>query len=101
MHIRKGDNVVMLTGKDRGKNGKVLLVLPTTNQVVVEGLNLVKRHQRARKENQKGQIISKERAVAAANVQAVCPKCNQPTRSGQRVDGKNKLRVCKKCQADF
>lgn len=101
MFIKKGDKVIMLTGKDRGKDGKVLYVWPTAGRVVVEGLNLIKRHQRARKQGQKGQIISKEQSVAMSNVQAVCPKCGRPTRIGHRREGGQKLRVCKKCASDF
>ena len=101
MNIRKGDNVIMLGGKDRGKKGKVLFAFPAEDKVVVEGLNTVKRHQRAKREGQKGQIISKEKAVNASSVQLVCPKCGKPTRIGHKVEGKNKTRVCKKCGAEI
>ena len=92
---------MMLAGKDRRKTGKILLVLPKLERVVVEGLNTVKRHQRARKQGQKGQIISKERAVDVSNVQLVCPKCGRPTRLGHRQEGNLKLRICKRCQSDI
>jgi large subunit ribosomal protein L24 len=97
MNIKKGDNVIMLSGKDRGKRGKVLFVFPAVDKAVVEGLNLVARHQRARKQGQKGQIIHKERAVDISNVQLVCSKCSRPVRVGVRTVGKSKVRVCKKC----
>jgi large subunit ribosomal protein L24 len=97
--IKKGDNVIMLTGKDRGKTGKILSVLD--GKVVVEGLNQIKRHQRARKQGQKGQIISKERAVDRSNVQIVCPKCGKATRVGHQMIEGNKIRICKKCQAEL
>lgn len=97
MNIKKGDNVKMLIGKDREKTGKVLHVFPKENRVVVEGLNKIKRHQRARKQGQKGQIIEKERAVNTSNVQLVCPKCGKPARVGSRREGDKKVRVCKKC----
>ena len=100
MHIHKGDKVIMLAGKDRGKTGKVLSMQPVAGRVVVEGLNLIKRHQRARRQGQKGQIITKERAVAASNVQLVCPHCGRPTRLGRKIEGKVKARVCKKCGAE-
>ena len=100
MNIKKGDNVIMLNGKDRGKKGKVLFVFPEDDRVVVEGLNTVKRHQRARKEGQKGQVVNKERAIIASNVQLICPKCGKQTRIGHKVEGKNKVRVCKKCGAE-
>lgn len=100
MKIRKGDNVITLSGKDRGKTGKVLSVGLENNKVVIEGLNLVKKHTRARKQGQKGQIISKERYVSASSVALVCKACGRPTRIGYRVDGKNKARICKKCKAE-
>ena len=100
MKIRKGDNVIMLGGKDRGKTGKVSVTLPKENKIVVEGLNLVKRHVRARKQGQKGQIISKERAVSVSSVALVCKSCGKPTRIGYKIVGDNKVRVCKKCKAE-
>ncbi|MBI2674726.1 MAG: 50S ribosomal protein L24 [Candidatus Yanofskybacteria bacterium] len=119
MKIKKNDQVQMLSGKDRGKAGKVSVVLPArrsldeggpgVGKVVVEGLNLIKRHVRARKQGQKGQIISKERPVSASSVALVCKSCGKPTRIGYRVDpdasvgagGKNKVRVCKKCKREI
>ena len=100
MRIKKNDNVVMLSGKDRGKTGKVSVVLPGAGKVVVEGLNLIKRHVRARKQGQKGQIVSKERAVSASSVALVCKSCGKPTRVGYKVTGESKVRICKKCGAD-
>lgn len=100
MKIRKNDNVIMLGGKDRGKKGKVVLVLPESGKVVVEGLNLIKKHLRARKQGQKGQIISKERAVNVSSVALICKSCGKQTRLGYKVEGDNKVRICKKCQAE-
>ena len=91
----------MLTGKDRGKTGKILLVFPERERVIVEGLNLIKKHLRAKRKGQKGQIINKEQAVDSSNVQIVCPKCARPTRLGQKIEGRLKLRICKKCQSDI
>src|SRR5262245_30193829 len=101
MKIKKGDNVIMQNGKDRGKTGKVLSVSPARDAVVVEGLNLLKRHVRARKQGQQGQVISKERYVSAASVAVVCKSCGKPTRVGYRIDGANKVRICKKCKAEI
>ena len=98
MKIKKNDNVIMLGGKDKGKKAKVLLVLPERDKVVVEGLNLVKRHLRARKQGQKGQIVSKERAVSVSSVALVCKSCGKQTRVGFKIDTDNKVRVCKKCK---
>jgi large subunit ribosomal protein L24 len=101
MNIKKGDNVIMLSGKDRGKKGKVLFAFPADNKVVVEGLNLITRHQRAKKQGQRGQIVHKERAVSASAVQLICSKCGKPTRVESRKVGKNKLRICKKCGGEI
>ena len=98
MRIKKGDNVKMLIGKDRGKSGKILRVFPKEGRVVVEGLNKVKKHLRAKKQGQKGQIIEKERAVNISKVQLTCTKCSKPTRIGYRIEGDKKVRVCKKCR---
>ena len=100
MRIKKNDNVIMLSGKDRGKTGKVLVVLPRSEKVLVEGLNLIKRHVRARKQGQKGQIVSKERAVSVSSVALVCKSCGKTTRIGYKVEGENKVRVCKKCKGE-
>ena len=101
MKIKKGDNVKMLGGKDRNKTGKVLAVMPAENLLVIEGLNLVKKHTRARKQGQKGQIIHKERAVSAASVALVCRSCGKATRVGYKLTGDAKIRVCKKCQSEI
>lgn len=106
MNIKKGDNVIMLSGKDRGKKGKVLFVFPNEQKVVVESLNTIKRHLRPRKEGQKGQIVSKERPVSASAVMLICPRCGKPTRVGHKVEAlagqaKSKARVCKKCGGEI
>lgn len=99
MKILKGDNVVMLSGKDRGKKAKVLFVLPESGKVVVEGLNMIKRHTKARKQGQSGQILNKERAVSSASVAIVCKTCGKATRVGYLIDGATKTRICKKCKS--
>lgn len=100
MKIKRGDNVIMLGGKDKGKKAKVILVFPEMGKVVVDGLNLVKKHLRAKKQGQKGQIISKERAVSVSSVALVCKSCDKPTRIGFKVEGDNKIRICKKCKSE-
>jgi large subunit ribosomal protein L24 len=97
--VRKNDNVVIVTGKDRGKRGRVLQVLPARNRLVVEGANMVKRHTRPNPQrNIKGGIVEKEGSLHASNVQIVCPECGAPTRIGHQLlgDGR-KVRVCRKC----
>ncbi len=103
MKLRKGDNVIMLGGKDRGKKGKVIHVFlsgDSGDKVVVEGLNLVKKHLRAKKQGQKGQIVSKERAVSVSSVALICKLCGKQTRVGYKIEGENKVRICKKCRAE-
>ena len=98
--IRKNDNVIVTTGRDRGKRGRVLRVLPEQGRVIVEGVNFIKRHTRANpQKNVQGGIIEREAAVHASNVQLVCPECGAQTRIGHRVlgDGR-KVRVCRKCE---
>lgn len=97
--VRKNDSVVVVTGKDRGKRGRVLKVLPGRNRLVVEGVNFVKRHTRPNpQQNVKGGIVERESSLHASNVQIVCPECGAPTRIGHQLlgDGR-KVRVCRKC----
>ena len=102
MSIKKGDEVVVLSGKDKGKKGKVIATLPKSGEVVVEKINMVSRHTKPRQQGQEGGIIPKEAPIYACKVQRVCPKCNKPTRPAHKVlaDGK-KVRVCKKCGAEI
>ena len=98
--IRKNDNVVVTTGKDRGKRGRVLKVLADRNRVVVEGVNFINRHTKPNpSKNIKGGIVKREASVHASNVQLVCPECGAATRIGHRLlgDGR-KVRYCRKCQ---
>jgi large subunit ribosomal protein L24 len=98
LSVRKDDVVVILSGKDKGRKGKVLSTLPKDNKVVVEGINVTKRHTKPRKRTDPGGIIEKECPIYASKVMRVCPKCQKPTRGGYNVteDG-TKSRVCKKC----
>lgn len=97
--IKKGDTVAVITGKERGKRGRVLSVLAKKDKVVVEKLNVIKRHMKPSKKYAQGGIIEKEAPIHASNVMLLCPKCGKPARIGAQVfeDGK-KLRVCKKCR---
>ena len=102
MSIRKDDTVIVLSGKDKGKKGKVLSVDPANGKVIVEKVNVVSRHTKPRKMGDEGGIIQKEGAIYACKVMRVCPKCDKPTRPAHKVlaDGK-KVRVCKKCGAEI
>jgi len=98
--IRKNDNVLVMTGKDRGKRGRVLRVLPDKNRLVVEGVNFVKRHTKPNpSKNVKGGIVEREASLHASNVQLVCPECGAATRIGRRLlDDGRKVRICRKCE---
>jgi large subunit ribosomal protein L24 len=94
--IVKSDTVVVLSGNDRGKTGKVLKVFPDKNQVVVEGVNMIKKHSRPTQQLPQGGIIEKEGPINVSNLKVVCPKCNRPTRIGVRIlEDKSKVRYCK------
>jgi large subunit ribosomal protein L24 len=98
--IRRNDNVVVTTGKDRGKRGRVLKVLREKNRVVVEGVNFINRHTKPNpQKNIKGGVMKREAALHASNVQLVCPECGAQTRVGHKLlgDGR-KVRICRKCQ---
>jgi len=97
--IKKNDTVMISTGKDKGKTGKVLSVSPSTGRGLVQGLNLVKKHTRKTKEDQQGGIIQKESPLHVSNLMVVCQKCGKPTRVGFSMlsDG-TKTRICKKCK---
>jgi large subunit ribosomal protein L24 len=97
--IRRNDTVVVTAGKDRGKRGRVLRLLPLTNRVVIEGVNMIKRHTRPNPQrNVQGGILEREGAMHASNVQLVCPECGKMTRVGHRIDGDRKVRICRKCE---
>lgn len=103
MNIKKNDKVKILSGKDRGKIGKVLQVLPEENRISIEGLNLLIKHLRPQRNGEKGQRIEFPSFINASNVELVCPKCGRPTRVAHKTivaDNKKgkKFRVCKKCQ---
>ena len=98
VHVKSKDEVIVISGKDKGVKGKVLSVSPKSNRVTVEGVAIVTKHQKSRAKGQPGGIIRKEAAIDASNVMLVCQKCGKPSRAGHKVqeDGK-KIRVCKKC----
>lgn len=98
MQIRKNDSVMVITGKERGKTGKVLRVIPDRDSVIIERINLVKRHSKPRGPQQPGGIVEKEASMHASNLMIMCDKCNAPVRVGRKVlsDGK-KIRICRRC----
>ncbi|MBE5738524.1 MAG: 50S ribosomal protein L24 [Clostridiales bacterium] len=101
LNVKKGDNVLVIAGKDKGKTGKVLVAMPADNSVVVAGVNIIAKHKKPRNANDKGGIIKREGKINASNVMIVCPVCGKATRiSHKTVDG-NKIRECKKCGANL
>lgn len=110
MHVRSKDQVVVISGKDKGKKGKVLTAFPKTGKIVVEGVAMATKHQKARSQGQPGGIIHKEAAIDASNVMLVCPKCGAATRVAHKVTlvekengqkARKMIRVCKKCAAEI
>jgi large subunit ribosomal protein L24 len=102
LKIKKGDRVQVLTGKDRGKTGQVTRALPEVRKVIVDGVNVAKKHQKATKATMQGGIIDKDMPIPVANVAVVCPTCGKPTRVGYKIDGDGtKVRVCKKCGGEM
>ncbi len=101
MNIRKDDKVVVLSGKDKGKEGKVLSVSPKTGKVIVEGVNVASRHTKPRKQGEEGGILKVETPLYACKVMVVCPKCGKATRVAHKLDNGKNIRVCKKCGANL
>ena len=100
MNIKKDDKVIVLSGKDKGKQGKVLSADPKALKVVVEGVNVATKHQKPQKQGQDGGIIKVETPIYVSKVQLVCPKCGKGTRVGHKIADGKKVRVCKKCGAE-
>ena len=98
IHVKKGDTVLVITGKSAGKKGKVLEVLPKEGRVLIEGVNVVKRHTKPTQQMPQGGIIEKEMPLASSNVLLWCGKCNNAVRTGKKIqDNDKKVRICKKC----
>ena len=101
MNVKKGDTVVVLSGKDKGKQGKVQATVPSEAKVVVEGVNIVTCHNKPRRQGEEGGIVKREAAIYASKVQVVCPKCDKGTRVAMEFKGDKKVRVCKHCGAEL
>lgn len=97
MKIRKGDTVSIISGKDRGRIGKVLKIFPKAGEILVEGVNLMKKHQRPKGAGEKGQIIQLPKPIDVSNAKLICSKCGKATRVGYRIVENKKYRICKKC----
>lgn len=107
MKIRKNDQVVIIKGKERGKTGRVLKGFPKESKILVEGINVKKKHQRPKRGGEKGQIIEKLVPLSVANVKLICPECKKPARIGYKIikpetsEEKSKVRICKKCRKEI
>ena len=101
MNIKKGDNIIVLSGKDKNKRSKVLRVFPKTGKVLVEAVNIVKKNQKKRKEGEKGQIVSVAMPMSASAVMVVCSRCDKGSRAKFKVVNDKKLRVCAGCSSEF
>ncbi len=99
MYLKKGDTVKILSGKDSGKRGKVLKIDVEGNKVIIDGVNVYKKHVRPKKQGEKGEIISLPRPLNASNVQIICGSCDRSVRVGFKIDNDKKVRYCKKCEA--
>ena len=99
MRVKKGDNVQILSGNDKGKTGEVLEVIPKADKVIVKGANIRKKHVKPRKQGEEGGIISIESAIPSSKVNVVCSKCGKATKVGYNIEKDQKVRVCKKCGA--
>lgn len=99
MFIKKGDNVKIISGKDRGKTGPVLKVFPESGRISVEGLNLYKKRVKPRRQGEKGETVQVPRPLQASKAQLICSSCKKPSRVGFRFEGNAKVRFCKKCGA--
>jgi large subunit ribosomal protein L24 len=100
MKIKKGDTIKMLAGKDLGKTGKVLRSYPAEGKIIIEGLNLMKKHTKPKREREQGQRIEVPRKIQVSDVMLICPKCGKGTRVGYKITQEKKYRICKKCGAE-
>ena len=101
LHVKTGDTVVVNSGDDKGKKGKVLEVSKAEGKVIVEGINIVTKHVKPRRQGEQGGLVKAEAPIYACKVMPVCPKCDKPTRVGHEIKGDKKIRVCKHCGAEL
>lgn len=101
MKIKKGDTVLIISGKDKGRTGKVTKALPKEGGILVEGINLKKKHVRPKREGEKGQIVNVPAMLEASNVKIICTKCGKAARVGYKIESDKKIRICKKCKQEI
>lgn len=101
MKIHKNDQVLVISGKDRGRKGKIIRVFPKEGKVIVEGINLRKKHVKPKKSGEKGQIVETPAPLNVSDIKLICSKCGKLTRVGYKIEGKRKYRICKKCNQEI
>ena len=101
LHVKTGDNVMIISGKDKGHTGKVLQVSPAEGKVIVEGQNMVTKHVKPRRQGEQGGIVKRETPIRSCKVALFCEKCNKGVRVGYKMDGDKKVRICRKCGAEI
>jgi large subunit ribosomal protein L24 len=101
MKVKKGDSVLIISGKDKGKTGKIIKAFPKAQKILVEGINLKKKHVRPRRDGEKGQVVEIPAVLDVSNAKVVCSKCGKATRVGYTVENGNKKRICKKCKQEI
>ena len=101
MKIKKGDQVLIISGKDRARKSKVIESFPKQRKIVVEGINLRKKHMKPKKSGEKGQIVEMPSPLNVSDAKLICSKCGKPTRVGYKTEGKRKYRICKKCKQEI
>ena len=101
MKFKKGDNILIIAGKDKNRTGKIIKAFPKELKILVEGINLKKKHVRPKREGEKGQIVEVPAALDISNVKIICPKCGKATRIGYKINKDQKARVCKKCDQEI
>ena len=97
MKVKKGDTILVIAGKDKGKTAKILRSFPKEGRILVEGVNLKKKHVKPKSQGEKGQVVSIPAPMNVSNTMLLCPKCSKPTRIGYKIENDKKMRVCKKC----
>ena len=101
MKIKKGDNILVISGKDKGKVAKILRAFPKEGRVLVEGVGLKSKHIRPKKQGEKGQVVKIPSPVDVSNAKLICPKCGKAVRIGYKIENGKKLRICKKCKSEI
>jgi large subunit ribosomal protein L24 len=101
MKIKKGDSVLIISGKDKGKKGKIINVFPKENRISVEGVNLKKKHSKPKKSGEKGQMVEIVMPIDVSNAKIICSKCGKAARIGYKIEGERKYRVCKECNGEI